>query len=242
MQYSMKTDKGVVRPSNQDNCCFTAFDDTSCFAVVCDGMGGPNAGDVASAVAVKEISDAFLEGWNKTLSQEEVKKLLSKAIKTANLKIYALAASNAEYKGMGTTVVAALVVGNTALVANVGDSRAYIVNEKLVPVTKDHSLVQELLDTGKLTPLEADYYPYKNVITRAVGIDNHIDVDFFGIDLSEAALLLCSDGLYNFVSEDEIVSLITSDDNEINEAASRLVDAANSNGGGDNITAIVIKQ
>ena len=242
MQYSMKTDKGVVRPANQDNCCFTAFDNESCFAVVCDGMGGPNAGDVASAVAIKEISDIFLEGWSKTLTQEEAKKLLSKAIKTANLKIYALASSDESYKGMGTTVVAAIIVGDSALIANVGDSRAYLVNETISPVTKDHSLVQELLDAGKLTPQEADYYPYKNVITRAVGIDNHVDVDFFSIDLADEALLLCSDGLYNFVKEDDIVRIINSGDSVINEAAKRLVDAANSNGGGDNVTAIVIKQ
>lgn len=242
MQYSMKTDKGIVRASNQDNCCFTVFDDGACFAIVCDGMGGPNAGDVASAIAIKEISDCFVEGWNKALSENDVNKLLSKAIKTANLKIFALAESEQSYKGMGTTVVAAFCCNGHATVANVGDSRAYLLGDGVRQLTKDHSLVQELLDQGKLTEQDAAVYPHKNVITRAVGIGNHVDIDLFSVDFSDNTILLCSDGLYNFVDECKMTEIINSHNDDFEEAAVKLIDAANNNGGGDNITALLIKQ
>ena len=188
MQYSMKTDKGVVRPANQDNCCFTAFDNESCFAVVCDGMGGPNAGDIASGIAVNEISDRFVENWNSCTTADEAKNILSKAIKTANLRILGLAASNSDYEGMGTTVVAFYCKGNDLLIANVGDSRAYFVGEKLRQLTKDHSLVQELIDKGELKAEDAATYPHKNIITRALGVDSHVEIDFYSFSFDKHSL------------------------------------------------------
>ena len=242
MRYSMKTDKGIVRASNQDNCYISVFDENSCFGVVCDGMGGPNAGDVASGIAITEISDRFIEAFNDGTSMEEASSILSKAIKTANLKILGLASSNPAYEGMGTTVVAFVCKGKELLIANVGDSRAYFIGEGCIQLTKDHSLVQELIDKGELTAEDAENYPHKNIITRALGVDNHIDIDFYSYELEDKCLLLCSDGLYNFVKPDEIVSIINGAADNFENIASELISAANHNGGGDNITAVLVKR
>ncbi len=242
MRYSMKTDKGIVRESNQDNCYVTLFDDNSCFGVVCDGMGGPNAGDVASEIAVKEITDRFVEDFNADTSMQDASVLLSKAIKTANLKILGLAAANPEYAGMGTTVVAFVCRGNELLIANVGDSRAYFVGEGLKQLTKDHSLVQEMIDKGELNAEDAASFPYNNIITRALGVDNHVDIDFYLHPFDGNCLMLCSDGLYNFVNPEEITGLVNNTDIEFENIAAELITAANNNGGGDNITAVLVKR
>lgn len=242
MRYSMKTDKGIVRESNQDNCYVTLFDDNSCFGVVCDGMGGPNAGDVASAVAVKEITDRFVEGFNSETSMQDAAVLLSKAIKTANRKIIGMASNNPDYQGMGTTAVAFVCRGNELVIANVGDSRAYFVSDEIVQLTKDHSLVQELIEKGQLTEEEALYFPYKNIITRALGVESHVDIDTFSLTLDDKCLLLCSDGLYNFISSEELSGIVNSTEIEFENIAAELVTAANNNGGGDNITAVLVKR
>ena len=242
MQYSVKTHKGIVRSSNQDNCYVAVFDSDSCFGVVCDGMGGPNAGDVASEIAVKEIADRFTQGWKNGNSLEDAKQLLSKALKTANLRILAHASTDSAFEGMGTTVVAAVVIGNDVLVANIGDSRAYCVSDNISQVSKDHSLVQELLDRGEITGEQAACYPDKNVITRALGIGNHVEIDFYTLELNDSALLLCSDGLYNFVSEQALLQIINDNESDFTMTASALVAAANNNGGGDNVTAVIIKR
>lgn len=242
MRYSMKTDKGIVRESNQDNCYVTLFDDNSCFGVVCDGMGGPNAGDVASGIAVKEITDRFVEGFNAGISMQEATHLLSKAIKTANLKILGLATTNPGYEGMGTTVVAVVCRGNEMLIANVGDSRAYLIGKDIKQLTKDHSLVQELIDKGELKAEDAAGFPHKNIITRALGVDNHVEIDFYSHVLDDDCLLLCTDGLYNFVKAEEISALVNRENNEFENIAAELIAAANNNGGGDNVTAVLVKR
>ncbi len=242
MRYSMKTDKGILRKSNQDNCFVTLFDENSCFGVVCDGMGGPNAGDIASGIAVKEITDRFIEGWQSGNSLEEAKILLSKAVKTANLKILGLSASEPEYEGMGTTAVAFVCSGDNILIANVGDSRAYFVGAELEQLTKDHSLVQELVDKGELQSDDVSDFPHKNIITRALGVNSHIDIDFYVCRFDGRCLLLCSDGLYNYVSAHQIIKIVNSCELEFEKLAEELVFAANDNGGGDNVTAVLIKR
>ncbi len=242
MRYSMKTDKGIVRISNQDNCYISLFDENSCFGVVCDGMGGPNAGDIASGIAITEIADRFVESFNSATSMDDATAILSKAIKTANLKILGLASSNPDYSGMGTTVVAFVCRDKELLIANVGDSRAYFVGSELEQLTKDHSLVQELIDKGELTAEDAETYPHKNIITRALGVDSHIDIDFYSYHFDDKCLLLCSDGLYNFASSQEIIKTINNQDVEFENIAAELISVANHNGGGDNITAVLVKR
>ncbi len=238
MKYSMLTDKGVVRSMNQDSCFLTLFDDNTCFAVVCDGMGGPNAGEVASDIAIKNISERFAAGWRKGMSVDSVKNLLLTSISAANICVYDEAKTDDDLIGMGTTAVAAVYNGNTLITAHVGDSRAYFCNNELIQITKDHSLVQEMIDSGNLTSEEAKLYPYKNVITRAVGIEESIDIEF-NVRLLENndKVLLCSDGLTNFVENEAILNILKGEDTE--NCAKCLIDTANANGGGDNVTAIV---
>ncbi len=241
MVYSMKTDKGAVRDMNQDNCFMTVFDDESCFAVVCDGMGGPNAGDIASDMAVKVITESFVSGWNNKISVDDAKELLVESINAANTKIYNFAVSSPSYCGMGTTVVAAVMFGEKVMIANVGDSRCYSVSDSLKQITKDHSYVQELIDSGKITEKEAENFPYKNVITRALGTNPVVTSDIFVVDNTDSVkFLLCSDGLYNFASENEILDVFSEASAE--NIASELVAIANKNGGGDNITALVFSK
>lgn len=242
MVYSMKTDKGSVRDINQDNCSITILDEKSCFAVVCDGMGGPNAGDVASSMAVSIITENFVSGWNNNISLDSLKELLVESVNAANSKIFIKSREVKQYEGMGTTVVAAVCMEDTLLIANVGDSRAYLVSDTLNKITKDHSYVQELIDNGKISENEAENFPYRNVITRALGTNGAVVTDLFDKTVLSAGdtVLLCSDGLYNYASQEEILSAIKN--TEYESIASVLVDIANKNGGGDNITALVFSK
>ncbi len=239
MNFSMKTDKGIVRAENQDNCYVSVFNDNSCFAVVCDGMGGPNSGDVASEIAVKSVSEYFSSRWSESFELSEIEKILVDAVKYANTEVYNKSKESARYEGMGTTLVAAVCLQNDIVFANVGDSRAYMADDNLQQVTKDHSLLQEMLDKGQITRKEAENFPYKNIITRALGIDASVKVDtFIYNNISGKNVLLCSDGLYNFVSQEEIVKTLK--DVPFAQTADDLINKANSGGGSDNITAVVI--
>ncbi len=239
MLFSMKTDKGIVREQNQDGYFVTAIDENTFFAVVCDGMGGPNAGDVASKLAVSNISERFISAWRQGISLSSVKNILITALNAANIVIFDEAAENPEYEGMGTTAVAAYVSGNDAIIANIGDSRAYIIDNGIKQITKDNSLVQEMIDSGKLAQEDLKFFPYKNVITRALGIEEHIEIDFFETKISDGnRLLLCSDGLTNYVSDSDIFNI--SNESDAENVAGHLIESANKNGGGDNITVVVL--
>ena len=240
LKYSIKTDKGLKRDVNQDAGFVTLFNDSTLFAVVCDGMGGSNAGEVASEMAVKNISERFIAGWRKGISFSSVSNLMITSFSAANICIYDEAAENSQLQGMGTTAVAAYIDDNRILIANVGDSRVYLLHcSKLTQVTKDNSLVQELLDNGQISASEIDDYPYKNVITRALGVDEHVELDFYDLFWNNGdKLLICSDGLYNFVDDEVIQSILLDDD--VKNKAEMLINTANNNGGGDNITAVVL--
>lgn len=239
MKYSILTDRGILRETNQDNCMAACPDADSCYAVVCDGMGGAQAGDVASEIAVKIIADRIAAAWRKDMTNESVIRLLESAIAAANVTIYDKAEEDPSLAGMGTTVVAAVVIGDRLVVAHAGDSRAYAFTDRLTQLTKDHSLVQDLVDAGVITQEEAENHPNKNYITRALGVTEKIEVDFSEFTFAEKEkLLLCSDGLTNFVKKSRIEEILSSDD--CDTMAKRLVDAANENGGGDNVTAVVL--
>lgn len=240
MKIVAKTDKGLVRENNQDAYAVGELPGEVAWAVVCDGMGGAAGGNIASALAVKVISDKITSSYNEKMRDSSIKNLLDSAITAANIEVYDMAYSRPNLKGMGTTVVAVVVRDNVAHIAHAGDSRAYIVNKDGVEqITVDHSLVQNLVDRGEITKEEAEHHPNKNVITRALGVDKRIDVDFSEVDLQEnETLILCTDGLSNCVNNAEIADDIK--DGQYYAFADRLVKRANKNGGNDNITVVAI--
>lgn len=239
MKIQGKTDIGLVRETNQDAYDFGYFENGDCWAVVCDGMGGVSGGQVASGICVEKVSEAIKRGFRDKMSVNSAKNLLASAITSANSAVFKEAQESYELKGMGTTVVTVLVLGSIAVVAHVGDSRAYIINDTIKAVTKDHSFVQLLVDTGKITVDEAMVHPDRNVIIRAVGIEHVVDVEFDIVDVNSGdKLLLCTDGLNGYVEDDEIFKII----NEYGDSSTeKLVETANTAGGRDNVTVVVIQ-
>lgn len=240
MKIVAKTDKGKVRSSNQDAYAVGEFPDEVAWAVVCDGMGGAAGGNIASALAVKVISDKINASYREQMSPSSIKNMLDSALIAANIEVYDLADTKPELKGMGTTVVCAVVKDSCAYIAHAGDSRAYIFNkDNLAQVTTDHSFVQDLLNKGKITAEEAQNHPNKNLITRAIGVDKSIEIDFDEVEMAEDdVLIICTDGLSNYVSDMEMINEVS--DGRYYAFADRLVKKANNNGGGDNITVVAI--
>lgn len=234
-----KIDKGIIRNSNQDAFIAGQLSENITFAIVCDGMGGANAGNIASETAVKTVSEYLYNSFRENLTIDEIARLLSSAIESANLQIYERATKNEALSGMGTTIVVAVALGNEAVISHLGDSRIYLVNDSITQLTKDHSIVQSLIESGKISEADAKVHPRKNVITRALGVERNIIVDNDFINLSKGdTLLLCTDGLTNFVDVDTIFS--TFKNNEISLVCEKLVELANLGGGGDNITVVTL--
>ncbi len=241
MRITAKSDIGKVRTSNQDSYSAGELSDGVAWAVVCDGMGGAAGGNVASSTSVRMISHAIDECYRSGMKASSIYNMLESGIAGANACLYDMAQKDEALSGMGTTCVTAIVESDKVYVAHVGDSRAYIVSAdgKLIQLTRDHSMVQDLVENGDLTPEEAKSFPGKNIITRAIGVDSRVAVDFIESDFAQGdILILCTDGLTNFVSDEEIV-LVASASNCF-EYAEKLVDLANENGGGDNITVVSI--
>ncbi len=234
-----KTDIGKQRSSNQDAFFAVELGKNTSLAIVCDGMGGANAGNIASQTAVKVISDYVMNSFSQKMDSESIEKMLSYAIESANLQIYDMSLKNEALKGMGTTVVVAVLKGNTAIISHVGDSRAYKIGETAEQLTRDHSVVQSLLESGKITPADAKSHPKKNVITRALGVEQDIVADTLITTLDEGeSLLLCTDGLTGYVDIAQILKIIKSKKQE--NVAQELIDCANNAGGGDNITVALL--
>ena len=239
MKIYSKIDKGIVRNSNQDAYFAGEISQDVTFAVVCDGMGGAKAGNVASNTAVKSISEYSMKSYRANMSLDDISKMLKNAIISANIEIYDMANQNEQLQGMGTTVVAAIVRSGNAVLANVGDSRIYLIDDNITQLTTDHSIVQTLIESGKITAEDAKFHPRKNVITRALGAESDVVADIEEYNLLENnTLLLCTDGLTNFVSEEDILN--TFKQNDISIVSEKLVELANNGGGGDNITAVTL--
>ena len=203
---------------------------------VADGMGGHNAGDYASSHAVRILVDEIRED-----TDYNPVKVIRHAIETANTEIIEQAQKDEKLRGMGTTMVVATIVGQYAYVANVGDSRLYVVDKQLRQITRDHSLVQEMVRMGEITAEEARNHPDKNIITRALGASEEVDIDFFDVQLEEKnRILLCSDGLSNMIADEQIQEIIQSAE-DIEQSGRQLVATANTNGGRDNISVILIE-
>ena len=232
------TDIGKKRKLNQDYVysCETRIGNLPNVFIVADGMGGQNAGEYASKVAV----DTMVEEIAHCALQSPVR-ILRQAISRANTRLRELAAKDVHLFGMGTTVVASTVVGRHLLVANVGDSRLYIISDRIRQITKDHSLVEEMVRMGGIDETTASHHAEKNLITRAVGADDEVNVDFFAVELEQQdKILMCSDGLTNML-EDEEIRMIVNGQRDVVEMAQKLVDAANDQGGRDNIAVILIE-
>ena len=238
------TDKGLVRGINEDNWYTNEPSPTSkaFYAIVADGMGGHNAGDVASDLATTTISEYINSRYSDELSYDDLKTLLIKAVEESNALILSESKKSREKIGMGTTLVVCFVINNRAIVAHVGDSRVYIIRKNNIrKITKDHSLVAELVNEGKITEKEALNHPQKNVITRAIGTDPTVDIDISEFNLKDGdIILLCTDGLSNMLSDSQIKNIVLKSENVI-ISPKNLVDCANEKGGSDNITAVTLK-
>lgn len=240
MKLYSKTDIGRKREMNQDAYVAGEFESGAAFAVVCDGMGGMSGGNVASERAASIISDYIVKSYSPKMSATAIETMLRAAVETANSEIYDMAQSDPEYAGMGTTVVATLVCDQLAHIVHVGDSRAYLVGtSEIERLTIDHSVVQTMVDKGEISESEAKIHPKKNIITRAVGAEKSVLCDYdMVIKPDSSVLLLCTDGLTNFVEEEKIFSVVTNESPE--SCADRLTEYANEAGGGDNITVVLI--
>ena len=204
--------------------------------IVADGMGGHNAGDFASAFAVQVMVDSVKED-----ADFNPVKVIRHGLEVANHELIEQAKKSEERKGMGTTMVVATVVGNYAYVANVGDSRLYVVGDHITQITQDHSLVQEMVRMGELTEEEARNHPDKNIITRALGAEENVNIDFFDFRLEkDSNILMCSDGLSNMVSNEEIQEIIQ-DQSDVQDKGKTLLNLANEHGGKDNIAVVLIE-
>ena len=232
MKTFSKTDVGRMREMNQD---FVLVSDQPIgnlpnLLVVADGMGGHNAGDFAS----KYVANAVMEGISKS-TETSPKAMMEKAIESANYNLIQISKQDDRLKGMGTTLVVATVIDHTLYFANIGDSRLYLLNEEIKQLSRDHSFVQEMVRLGGINVEEAKHHPDKNIITRAIGAKEKVEIDFFEYRLKRGdMILMCTDGLSNMVEDDEMYRIVKSS-RDIVEAIERLIEKANDNGGKDNI-------
>ena len=239
------TDKGAVRKDNQDSFIIEKCDAADCvIAVLCDGMGGAKAGGLASRISNKEFVSYVYEKLTAGRKKPDLPQLLRDACKSANGVAYEYSRFDEAYNGMGTTLVGGVIKnGGKGYIINVGDSRAYKLSLKdaeIVQITKDHSLVQLLVDTGAITPEQARTHPQKNVITRALGTAPKVEADLFEIELdADDVLLLCSDGLTNTLEEAEILEA-AEEDRDVEALCRLLMKKALARGARDNVTVVAV--
>ncbi len=228
------TDRGAVREQNQD-AFFKWSDGKNGVVLVCDGMGGARAGNVASKLAVEVFSEIIVH------SHQEPSERLTNALAAANNRVLQHAHTQPDCRGMGTTLVGALIEDGIAHIINVGDSRAYYISENGIErITRDHSLVEDLVERGRITPQEARNHPNKNVITRALGADRHLEGDLFSRQMEPGSmLLLCSDGLSNMLEDQEIL-FEALHGGLLAECCQRLLNIALQRGATDNVTAVLL--
>lgn len=235
------TDPGLVRTQNQDYYLLQKLGGHDLLAVVCDGMGGARSGNVASRLAAEVFSEEVKRGYRSGMTQEQADYLLRTAVSIANTAVHENAQLNPEMKGMGTTLVAVLVLGKRAYFANVGDSRGYLMNRQGIRrVTVDHSLVELMVQRGELTSEQAKTYPGKNFITRAVGTEQSVECDLYTAPLRPGdCVLLCSDGLTNILADQELLFEVIHGVKK-EDCCQRLLGIAKDRGAPDNVTAVLI--
>lgn len=241
MRFRFGTDIGLRREENQDAVRCEYFGH-NVLAVVCDGMGGERAGREASTIAISEFFQRFSNGYSESLGEDDIRKLLISSISAANSVIYTRARLDFKNFGMGTTCVAAFVTADRAFIANVGDSRAYLVSDTgLHQITTDHNVASFLFEQGKITEEEMEAHPQKHMLTRAVGVEKTVLTDTFILTYEDKiSLLLCSDGLSGYCGDDEIYDVLSKTD--IDSATDSLIQLALDKGGRDNVTVAVIRE
>lgn len=245
MEVIAKSDIGKKRTNNEDSFVIKRFNEDVSIFVVADGLGGYLSGEVASKVLTEVISLSIEENLENISfkSEEDIKKILETAVLKANEKIYKLEKTDAKYEGMGTTVVAVLKVMENIYYTSIGDTRLYYIPKDfkyIKQVTEDDTYVNELLRTKVINLEQAKNHPQKHVLTKAVGIMKDLEVNVYKLDMPFGYLLLCSDGLTNMLTDDNILKIIKN--NEFEKTATALIENANQNGGVDNITLILIKE
>ncbi|MBR2579235.1 MAG: Stp1/IreP family PP2C-type Ser/Thr phosphatase [Clostridia bacterium] len=241
MKIFSKSDIGKKRTINQDSFAHKVLSESMSWSIVCDGMGGLSAGELASGKAVKSISDFFQTHLSESSSKEDIKKYMFEAARLANEEIYKSTKENPELGKMGTTLVMCIVKNDFAGVAYLGDSRAYLLtDESISQISVDHSVVQQMLESGEITPEQAKNHPQKNIITRALGIDPTISLDYKEVNIPpKVRMLLCTDGLTNYLDSLEILDILKRYSGE--SAAEKLIEESNNRGGKDNITVSIIE-
>ena len=241
MQHWALTDRGCVRSQNQDTYKTAQLDKNTLLCVVCDGMGGAKSGNVASQMAAEVFVEEVQRSWMAGMTKERTSQVMQAAVRLANTTVFDQSRQFEEFQGMGTTLVAALIQGKLATVVNVGDSRAYKVDrDGIRQITKDHSMVQLMVDRGELTPEMAKTYPGKNLITRAVGTESTVVTDVFQLEVEkDDCLLLCSDGMSNMMDDQEILFEVVHGVNK-EGCCQRLLDIAMGRGAPDNVTSVLI--
>ncbi len=244
MEIGMCTDVGLMRPINEDAYFVSEYvaDMGTLYVIVADGMGGHQAGEVASAAAVREVCRKINQNYHIDMTDDEVAALLERAVASANRKVYEMSREDAQMNGMGTTLTFLLLSGTKVYIAHVGDSRAYRIRDGAITrLTHDHSMVEELLRSGQITPKQAMEHPQKNVITRAVGTDRTVEPDILETSAQPGDIfLLCTDGLTNQVSDSGLLAILA-ESGSMQGAANAMVQAANAAGGPDNSTVVLFR-
>lgn len=242
MRFGVKTDKGMLREINEDSYnIISGYPGIPVSFVVADGMGGHNSGEIASKMAVDFISNHILQ-FPEAFQKDDISEEIKEMVRLANLSVFNKSLENEANQGMGTTLVLAIVQNKKLIIGHIGDSRAYLIrNGKLSRITTDHSYIEELIKSGTLTRKEAENHPKKNIITRALGCSDEVEVDIYTMDIMDKDIfLLCTDGLTNMLEEEELIKIVENTDDPV-EACNKLIDTANNKGGEDNITAVVFK-
>lgn len=239
MRFKYGSDIGLRREENQDAVRCEYFGH-NVLAVVCDGMGGERAGREASQIAIDEFYQRFSDGYSESLDADGIRKLMISAVSAANSVIYTKARLDFKNFGMGTTCVAAFVTADKAFIANVGDSRAYLITDTGIHrITTDHNVPALLFEQGKITEEEMVDHPQRHMLVRAVGVEKTVLTDTFTLDYNDKIhLLLCSDGLSGYCTDEEIYGVIS--ESELDGMADGLIELANGKGGRDNVTVAIV--
>lgn len=240
MEIFAQSDIGLVRKNNEDACRFGIISDNAAWAVVCDGMGGAKGGNVASSLAVETVEKLLNEEYYDELTKEQTVDFLTSIVQRANSEIYKTQKNDRGLSGMGTTIELVFVKDNLAHVVHAGDSRVYGIRGNMIQqITIDHSVVQEMVDSGEITPEEALVHPNKNFITRALGVNAQIHLDYIEVPFEKGdTVIICTDGLTNYISMERILGAALEDRGD--QLTQRLIETAKNCGGGDNITVAII--